>query len=81
MSQAVTDRASLLAEKTLECVSEHVKVEVPARSRRAWQMQHCSCGWTGYPHSDHQSLMLYTMLLRELLGIVPAALGVGEEAQ
>lgn len=74
-SAADTDQVQLLVDQTMECMNAHVKGDVPARSRRAWQMQHCSCGWAGYPHSDHQSLMLYTMLLRELLGIVPAVVG------
>ena len=27
-------------------------------------MHGCSCGWIGFPHSDHRTLELYTMLLR-----------------
>lgn len=78
MGQVVETDVKELAGKVMAVIEQHVRVPESARSRRAWQMQHCSCGWDGYPHSDHQQLKVYVMMLRDQLGIVPAAVGVGE---
>lgn len=52
-----------LTTQIMDVMSTHERKSLPNIQRNRY-MQGCTCGWIGWPHSDHRQLELYTVLLR-----------------
>lgn len=52
----------------IDVMSAHERKALSNIQRNRY-MQGCTCGWIGYPHTDHRQLELYTMLLRLQIAI------------
>ena len=58
-----------LRDLVMDCIDRHQRAGAPPGRRGIENryFQHCACGWFGFPHRDHQTLMVYTAMLRSRL--------------